>query len=204
MPSLSKKYKINYNKRYTISKNKNQQGHKSIKVYNRVKRLSRKRKDYIGGDIEVPAINNIFPSGQTYQPNPDCLEKECDKDDAGKKTTTCLNTQIVMNLFRQTLDDSEQETMDRIDGNFTDEERNEIFKFISANKKDKLIEYLQDKFLKTTSVLNNLSKPDFAFYHVNVNKHLQTEFIKNLDSLFLIKNFTWNDFVKIYKSLLDK
>jgi hypothetical protein len=87
---------------------------------------------------------------------------------------------------------------------FTDEERNEIFKFISANKKDKLIEYLQDKFLKTTSVLNNLSKPDFAFYHVNVNKHLQTEFIKNLDSLFLIKNFTWNDFVKIYKSLLDK
>lgn len=128
MPSLSKKYKINYNKHYTTSKNKKQRGRKSIKVYhNRVKPMSRKRKHYMGGDIEVPAINNIFPSGQTYQPNTDCLEKECDKkDDAGEKTTTCLNTRIVMNLFRQKLDDSEQETMNRIDGNFTEEERNHV------------------------------------------------------------------------------
>lgn len=157
MPSLSKKYKINYNKRYTISKNKKQQGHKSIKVYNRVKRLSRKRKDYVGGDIEVPAINNIFPSGQTYQPNPDCLEKECDKDDAGKKTTTCLNTQIVMNLFRQTLDDSEQETMDRIDGNFTDEER----KHVQDLTEKYLTNYVGSLFSKSIFSKNNAElKPE--------------------------------------------
>jgi hypothetical protein len=127
MRSLSKKYKINYKRRYTIPKNKKQRGHKSIKVYhNRAKPPTRKRKHYIGGDIEVPAINNIFPSGQTYQPNVTCLEKECDKKDAGENTTTCLNTRIVMNLFRQTLDDSEQETMDRIDGKFTDEERKSV------------------------------------------------------------------------------
>ena len=83
---------------------------------------------------------------------------------------------------------------------FTDEERNEIFKFISNNKKKELLEYLQDKFFKVTSVLNNLSKPDFTFYHVNVNKSLQNEFIKNLDILFLIKDFKWNDFIKIYNS----
>jgi hypothetical protein len=128
MPSLSKKYKINYKRRYTISKNKKYRGHKSIKVYHtRVKRPSRKRKYYMGGDIEVPAINNIFPSGQSYQPNTDCLKKECDKhDDGGKKTPTCLNTRVVMNLFRQNLDASEQETMDTIDDNFTAEERKQV------------------------------------------------------------------------------
>jgi hypothetical protein len=127
MPALSKKYKINYKRRYTISKNKKQRVYKSIKVYhNRVKPPTRKRKHYMGGDIEVPVINNIFPSGQTYQPNMTCLEKECDKKDAGEKTTTCLNTRIVMNLFRQTLDDSEQETIGRIDGKFTDEERKHV------------------------------------------------------------------------------
>ena len=128
MPSLSKKYKINYNKHYTTSKNKKQRGRKSIKVYhNRVKPMSRKRKHYMGGDIEAPAINNIFPSGQTYQPNMDCLEKECDKrDDAGEKTITCLNTQIVMNLFRQNLDTSELATSVRIDGKFTEEERKHV------------------------------------------------------------------------------
>lgn len=127
MPSLSKKYKINNNKRYTIQKNKKLRGNKSIKLYdNRVKRLTRKRKHYIGGDIEVPPINNIFPNGQTYQPNMDCLEKECDKGDAGEMTTTCLNTQIVMNLFSQTLDDSEEKTLDRIGNKLTDEERKQV------------------------------------------------------------------------------
>jgi hypothetical protein len=126
MPALSKKYRINYSKRYITSKNKKQRGRKSIKVYNHVRPTSRKRKHYIGGDIEVPAINNIFPSGQTYQPNTDCLEKECDKDDAGKKTTTCLNTRIAMNLFSQNLDADEEKTMDRIDGNFTEEERKQV------------------------------------------------------------------------------
>jgi hypothetical protein len=55
------------------------------------------------------------------------LEKECDKkDDAGKKTTTCLNTKVVMNLFSPNLNASEQETMGRIDDNFTPEERQQV------------------------------------------------------------------------------
>jgi len=127
MPSLSKKNKINYKKRYTIPKNKKQRGRKSIKVYhNRAKVPTRKSKHYIGGDIEVPVVYDIFPTGQSYQPNVTCLEKECDKKDAGEKTTTCLNTRIVMNLFSQTLDDSEKETMDRIDDKFTAEERKSV------------------------------------------------------------------------------
>jgi hypothetical protein len=127
MRSLSKKYKINYKRRYTIPKNKKHRAHKSIKVYHtRVKAVTRKRKYYMGGDIEVPVVYDIFPSGQTYQPNTDCLEKECNKKDAGERTTTCLNTRIVMNLFSQTLDASEQETMDRIDGNFKPAERKHV------------------------------------------------------------------------------
>jgi len=51
MSALSKKYKINSKRSYTI-KNKKQREQKSIKVYhNRVKRSSRKRKHYMGGDI---------------------------------------------------------------------------------------------------------------------------------------------------------
>ena len=85
---------------------------------------------------------------------------------------------------------------------FTYKERDVIFKLISSSSDEKkeFFEYLQDKFFKVTSVLNNLSKPDFAFYHVNVNKSLQEEFIKNIDQLFLVKDFTWNDFVKMYNS----
>ena len=128
MSALSKKYKINYKRRYTIPKNKKQRSRKSIKVYHtRVKRSTRKRKYYVGGDIQAPAINNIFPSGQSYQPNTDCLEKECDKkDDADEMTTTCLNTCIVMKLFRQTLDDSEKQALERIYPKFTAEERQHV------------------------------------------------------------------------------
>jgi hypothetical protein len=79
-------------------------------------------------------------------------------------------------------------------------EKKEIYRCISYNKKEELIEYLQDKFFKVTSVLNNLSKPEFTFYHVNVNKYLQNKFIHNLSELFLIKHFNWNDFVKMYNS----
>jgi hypothetical protein len=153
MPSLSKKYKINYNKRYTTSKNKKQRGYKSIKVYNRVKPLTRKRKHYKGGDIEVPAINNIFPSGQTYQPNTDCLEKECyKKDDAGEKTNTCLNTRIVMNLFSQNLDASEEETINRIDDNFTEEER----KHVKDLTEKYLTNYVDSLFSKSIFSKNNV------------------------------------------------
>jgi len=154
MRSLSKKYKINYNKRYTTSKNKKQQGNKSIKVYNNhVKRMSRKRKHYMGGDIKVRPINNIFPSGQTYQPNTDCLEKECyKKDDAGEKTTTCLNTKIVMNLFSQNLDASEEETINRIDDNFTEEER----KHVKDLTEKYLTNYVGSLFSKSIFSKNNV------------------------------------------------
>jgi hypothetical protein len=154
MTSLSKKYNINYNKRYTISKNKKQRGNKSIKVYNnRVKRMSRKRKYYMGGDIKVREINNIFPSGQTYQPNTDCFEKECyKKDDAGEKTTTCLNTKIVMNLFSQNLNASEEETINRIDDNFTEEER----KHVKDLTEKYLTTYVSSLFSKSIFSKNNV------------------------------------------------
>jgi hypothetical protein len=154
MTSLSKKYNINYNKRYTISKNKKQRGNKSIKVYNnRVKPMSRKRKHYIGGDIKVPQINNIFPSGQTYQPNTDCLEKECyKKDDAGEKTTTCLNTQVIMNLFSQSLDASEKETMNRIHVKSTEKERNQVKDLTEKY----LTNYVSSLFSKSIFSKNNV------------------------------------------------
>jgi hypothetical protein len=152
MPALSKKYKINYKRRYTIPKNKKLRGHKSIKVYhNRVKPPTRKRAHYMGGDIEVPVVYDIFPSGQSYQPNTDCLEKECDKKDAGERTTTCLNTRIVMNLFSQTLDDSENATMDRIDSNFTPAER----KHVEDLTQKYLTNYVDSLFPKSFFSKNN-------------------------------------------------
>lgn len=153
MSALSKKYKINSKRSYTI-KNKKQREQKSIKVYhNRVKRSSRKRKHYMGGDIEVPAINSIFPSGQSYQPNTDCLEKECDKkDDAGEMSTTCLNTRIVMNLFRQNLDASEQDTLARIDDNFTAEER----KYVQDMTEKYITNYVDSLFSRSIFSKNNV------------------------------------------------
>ena len=152
MPALSKKYKINYKRRYTIPKNKKLRAHKSIKVYhNRVKPPTRKRAHYMGGDIEVPVVYDIFPSGQSYQPNTDCLEKECDKKNAGERTTTCLNTRIVMNLFSQTLDDSENATMDRIDSNFTQAER----KHVEDLTQKYLTNYVDSLFPKSFFSKNN-------------------------------------------------
>jgi hypothetical protein len=177
MSALSKKYKINSKRSYTI-KNKKQREQKSIKVYhNRVKRSSRKRKHYMGGDIEVPPINNIFPSGQSYQPDMDCLEKECDKkDDAGEMTTTCLNTRIVMNLFRQNLDASEEETLVRIDDNFTAEER----QYVQEMTEKYITNYVDSLFSRSIFSKNNVDltpentqklkdlleviKPDYVVY----------------------------------------
>jgi hypothetical protein len=105
----------------------------------------------MGGDIKVPSINNIFPSGQTYQPNTDCLEKECDKDDAGEKTTTCLNTLVVMNLFSQTLDASEEKTRDRIGKKLTTEEKEQV----DDLTKKYLINYVSSLFSKSIFSKNN-------------------------------------------------
>ena len=197
MPSLSKKYKINYNKRYTIQKNKKLRGNKSIKVYNnRVKRLTRKRKHYMGGDIEVPPINNIFPSGETYQPNMDCLEKECDKGDAGEMTTTCLNTLIGMNLFSQNLDDfddSEKKTMGRIGNKLTAEEKEQV----DDLTKKYLTNYVDSLFSRSIFSKNNVDltpentqklkellqviKPDYINY-LTGNSNLSDDIKKNIQA----------------------
>ena len=197
MPSLSKKYKINYNKRYTIQKNKKLRGNKSIKVYNnRIKRLTRKRKHYMGGDIEVPPINNIFPSGETYQPNMDCLEKECDKGDAGEMTTTCLNTLIVMNLFSQNLDDfddSEKKTMGRIGNKLTTEEKEQV----DDLTKKYLTNYVDSLFSRSIFSKNNVDltpentqklkellqviNPDYINY-LTGNSNLSDDIKKNIQA----------------------
>jgi hypothetical protein len=80
---------------------------------------------------------------------------------------------------------------------FTKKERDSIF---IIKDKNKFFEFLDDKFFKVTSVLNNLSKFEFTFYHVNVSEKLQKKFIHNLEKLFLINDFTWKKFAKIYHS----
>jgi len=104
--------------------------------------------------------------------------------------------QIIGNEFDEKVTDNK--IIDRI--GFTSGEKTEILILIDKNNKKELIDYLQDKFFKVTSVINNISKPEFTFYHVNINKKLQKEFISNLEKLFLLKNFSWNNFVKIYNS----
>jgi hypothetical protein len=101
------------------------------------------------------------------------------------------------------------ELLENVEGNiinnigFNIKERNEIYKFIDNADKEKFFTFLKDKFLKTTSVLNNLSKPDFSYYHVNINKILQNKFISNLKKLFLINDITWHHFSKIYNNIDD-
>jgi len=191
MPALSKKYKINYKRRYTITNNKKQRGRKSIKVYhNRVKPPTRKRKHYVGGDIEAPAINNIFPSGQSYQPNTDCWEKECyTKNDAGEKTTTCLNTHIVMNLFSQTLDDSEKETLYRINRNFTDEER----KHVQDLTEKYLTNYVDSLFPKSFFSKNN---PDLTPENTTKLKELLDVINPKYVDYLLTQNSSLSDEIK--------
>ena len=87
---------------------------------------------------------------------------------------------------------------------FTIHERNEIFKFVDNNDKKELFAFLQNKFFKTTSTLNNLSKPDYSYYHVNVNVNLQNKFINNLKGLFLIHDITWKSFAIIYNNASKK
>jgi hypothetical protein len=87
---------------------------------------------------------------------------------------------------------------------FTIEERNKVFELFNVAKKTEFKKYLKDKFFKVTSTLNNLSKPNFIYYHVCNSKKLQAHFIKNLENLFLIKNITWDTINKLYKSLKEK
>ena len=189
MAALSKKYKINYKRRYTIPKNKKHRAHKSIKVYHtRVKRPSRKQKHYMGGDIEVPVVYDIFPSGQSYQPNVTCLEKECDKKDPGERTTTCLNTRIVMNLFSQTFDVYEQESLYKINRNFTDEEREHVQDLTEKY----LTNYVDSLFPKSFFSKNNADlTPENATKLKELLKVINPEYV-----LYLTQTSTLSDEIK--------
>ena len=94
--------------------------------------------------------------------------------------------------------------LEKVDGNiigkigFSPIERNEIYRILDKNDKHQMDNYLENKFHKVTSILNNLSKPDYAYYHLKTNKKLQQVFIDNITKLFLVTNFTWEKFEHIY------
>jgi len=103
------------------------------------------------------------------------------------------------------------ELLEKIDENnivnkigFNENERDEIYKLVDSNEKKYLFRFLKDKFFKVTSSLNSLSKPDYSYYHVSVNKKLQAMFINNLKKLFLINDITWGKFSNIYNKIDDK
>lgn len=81
---------------------------------------------------------------------------------------------------------------------FSPTERNEIYHILEKNDKHEMDNYLKNKFYKVTSILNNFSKPDYAYYHLKINKKLQKVFIDNITNLFLVNNFTWDKFEHIY------
>jgi hypothetical protein len=87
---------------------------------------------------------------------------------------------------------------------FTEYEYYTIIQFVKNSDYETFFIYLSDKFYKVTACLNNLSKPDFIIYHVNINKDLQNIFIKELHNLLLIDNVKWIDIKDIYDSLKTK
>jgi len=84
---------------------------------------------------------------------------------------------------------------------FSNEEYAQIIHFIDLSEKHKLFQYLMNKFHKVTSALNNLVKPNFAFYHLDSNKKLQDVFIDEVEKIFLVKDITWNFFKNTYLSI---
>jgi len=86
---------------------------------------------------------------------------------------------------------------------FSNEEYDKIINFIDLSEKQNLFDYLMNKFHKVSSALNNLSEPTYAFYHININKKLQYEFINEVKKLFSAENITWNFFKNIYLSIQD-
>jgi len=100
------------------------------------------------------------------------------------------------------LEDIEKKLIKKI--GFSIEERNKVFEIFDNGNKIEFYAYLQDKFFKVTSTLNNFAKPIFIYYHVSVSKKLQDIFIRNLKSLFLIKTITWSEFTKTFSSVINK
>jgi len=117
------------------------------------------------------------------------LEKECDKkDDAGEMSTTCLNTRIVMNLFRQNLDVSEQDTLARIDDNFTAEER----KYVQDMTEKYITNYVDSLFSRSIFSKNNV---DLSLENTQKLKDL-LEVIKPEYVDYLTQNANLSDDIK--------
>jgi len=87
---------------------------------------------------------------------------------------------------------------------FSNEEYEQIIDFIDLYEKEKLFNYLMNKFHKVTSALNNLSEPNLAFYHLNSSTKLQHEFINEVEQIFSAKHITWDFFKNTYLSIEDK
>ena len=76
--------------------------------------------------------------------------------------------------------------------------------FNNLNDKNKLFNFLNNKFLKMTSAINNLCNPILTIYIVNKNTVLQKRFITNLNKILLTKKFSWKDFYELYTKIDDK
>jgi len=125
----TKKYKLKIKKRFTLHKNRKNHRRTSIKIHlNRKKHPSKRRAQ--GGNVQVPAtLSPLFPTIEPngkYIPSMDCVERECRKqNDNGEKTNACLNTILVIDVFRQPPDDY-KEAMQIINDTFNDAEIKEI------------------------------------------------------------------------------
>jgi hypothetical protein len=87
---------------------------------------------------------------------------------------------------------------------FTATEFKYIIDFVTNKDKNKLFDYLNDKFLKVTASINSLCEPEYTIYHVSFNKYLQNIFLSQLEILLFVKNVTWNNIMEIYNSIKNK
>jgi hypothetical protein len=97
--------------------------------------------------------------------------------------------------------------LEKVNGNviqsigFTPQEIKNVLEYTEKKDLKAFTKYLVGMFYKVTASINNLSKPDFTFYHVDIHKDLQTLFLKELQRLFFIENITWKDIQNLFFSL---
>jgi len=125
----TKKYKLKIKKRFTLHKNRKNHRRTSIKIHlNRKKHPSKRRVH--GGDVQVPSMlppdfSSIESNGK-YIPSLECLKSECSKkNEKGEKTNACLNTILVIDVFRQQPEDYEQ-AIQIINDTFNEREMKQI------------------------------------------------------------------------------
>ena len=87
---------------------------------------------------------------------------------------------------------------------FTPTEFKDIISLVTNKNKNKLFNYLNDKFLKVTASINSLCEPEYTIYHVSFNKRLQKIFLSQVETLLFVKNISWNNIMKMYNSLNSK